>query len=98
MRGVWLGRISMNVRELKRQEVMSRVKRKEIGLADAAALMDVSYRQAKRIWRRYRQSGAKGLVHASVGRSSSRSKPAEFRRKVLARIQEKYGGPVGVRF
>jgi len=88
----------MNVRELKRQEVMSRVKRKEIGLADAAALMDVSYRQAKRIWRRYRQSGAKGLVHASVGRSSSRSKPAEFRRKVLARIQEKYGGPVGVRF
>ena len=88
----------MNVRELKRQEVLSRLKRKEITLKDAAALMEVSYRQAKRVWRRFRKSGAKGLVHAGVGHPSSRSKPAEFRRKVLAKVQEKYSGAVGTRF
>ena len=50
----------MSVRELKRHEVLGRVSRNEIGLGDAAALMEVSYRQAKRIWKRYRQEGVPG--------------------------------------
>lgn len=88
----------MSVRELKRQEVMSRISRKEIGLRHAAALMEVSYRQGKRIWRRYQAEGAQGLVHRSVGRASSRSKPTEFRERVLATIREKYSGEIGQRF
>jgi transposase len=88
----------MSVRELKRQEVMSRVKRKEIGLGDAAALMEVSYRQAKRIWKRYRTQGVGGLVHRSAGRPSGRSKPPELREQVLRTIREKYSGEVGQRF
>lgn len=88
----------MSVRELKRQEVMSRVSRKEIALRDAAALMEVSYRQAKRIWKRYRTEGAQGLVHQSAGRPSSRGKPAEFRKQVLSKVREKYSGEIGQRF
>ena|SRR5947209_20371233 len=88
----------MSVRELKRHEVMGRVSRNEIGLRDAAALMEVSYRQAKRVWRRYRQEGARGLVHRSAGRRSSQSKPAELRERALALIREKYSGEVGQRF
>jgi transposase len=88
----------MSVRELKRHEVMGRVSRNEIGLRDAAALMEVSYRQAKRVWRRYRQEGVRGLVHRSAGRRSSRSKPAELRERALALIREKYSGEVGQRF
>jgi hypothetical protein len=88
----------MSVRELKRQEVMGRISRKEIGLQDAAALMEVSYRQAKRIWKRYRMQGARGLVHGSAGRASSRSKPAELRRQILAKVREKYSGEIGQRF
>ena len=88
----------MSVRELKRQEVMGRVSRNEMGLRDAAALMEVSYRQAKRVWKQYRQEGARGLVHRSAGRRSSRSKPTELRERVLALIREKYSGDVGQRF
>jgi hypothetical protein len=88
----------MSVRELKRHEVMGRVSRNEIGLWDAADLMDVSYRQAKRIWRRYRQEGAPGLVHRSAGRRSSRSQPEQVRERALALIREKYSGEVGQRF
>ncbi|MEO7142081.1 MAG: ISNCY family transposase [Bryobacteraceae bacterium] len=88
----------MSVKELKRQEVLSRVKRKELGLADAAELMEVTYRHARRLWKRYRKEGAKGLVHRSTGRRSGRSKPQKFREKVLAKIAEKYGGSVGERF
>ena len=88
----------MSVRELKRHEVMGRVSRSEIGLGDAAELMEVSYRQAKRIWKRYRQEGAPGLVHRSAGRPSSRRKPKELRERALALIAEKYSGEVGQRF
>src|SRR5207245_2090155 len=41
----------MSSRELRRVEVLSRVKSKELKLVDAAALLEVSYRQAKRLWR-----------------------------------------------
>ena len=88
----------MSVRELKRHEVMGRVSRSEIGLGDAAALMEVSYGQARRIWKRYRQEGAPGLVHRSAGRPSSRSKPKDLRERALALIAEKYSGEVGQRF
>jgi transposase len=88
----------MSVRELKRHEMMGRVSRNEIGLRDAAELMQVSYRQAKRIWKRYRREGAPGLVHRSAGRPSSRSKPKELRERALALIAQKYSGEVGQRF
>ncbi len=45
----------MSKRELRRVEVMSRVASKELKLVDAAKLMQLSYRQAKRIWQRYQR-------------------------------------------
>src|SRR2546426_12187116 len=75
----------MSSRELRRVEVLSRVKSKELKLVDAAALLEVSYRQAKRLWRRYRCAGAAGLKHRNVGRASARAKPGAFRQQVLRR-------------
>jgi transposase len=67
-------------------------------LVQAAERMEVSYRQAKRLWRRYRAHGAKGLGHGNVGRVSNRAKPKSLRRRVLALLRKKYGGEVGERF
>ena len=50
--------------------------------------MAVSYRQSKRIWRRYRAQGDAGLVHRLRGQPSARRKPAAFRAPVLARYAE----------
>src|SRR5712691_11079390 len=74
----------MSSRELRGVEVLSRVKSKELKLVDAAALLEVSYRQAKRLWRRYRCEGAAGLKHRNVGRASPRAKPGVFRQQVPA--------------
>jgi transposase len=93
-----MGRIGMSQRELLRVEVLARVKSKELKVGDAASLMGVSYRQAKRLWKRYREQGAKGLKHGSVGRVSARAKPARFRRRVLKLVREKYGEGEGERF
>jgi transposase len=88
----------MSLRELRRVEVLVRVKSKELKVVDAASLVGVSYRQGKRLWKRYREEGAQGVKHRSVGRTSARAKPARFRRQVLKLVREKYGGGEGERF
>jgi transposase len=88
----------MSAKELRRVEVLSRVKEGELKLVNAAELIDVSYRQGKRLWKRYREEGAAGLQHRSAGRRSNRAKPEKFREKVLRRVRDKYGGEPGTRF
>jgi len=73
------------------------VKSKDLRVVDGAVLMRLSYRQTKRLWKRYREAGAAGLKHGSAGRRSHRAYPEKFRRRVLERVREKYGGPVGER-
>src|SRR6266849_4653016 len=88
----------MSQAELGRVGVMARVKSGDLKLVDAARLLRRSYRQTKRIWRRYQQEGAAGLKHQSAGRGSNRSKPKKFREKVLRTVGKKYSGEVGARF
>jgi transposase len=88
----------MSSRELKRLGVLARVEEEALNLVHAAEILGLSYRQAKRIWRRYQKEGAEGLQHRSVGRESGRSKPKKFRLKVLRLVRQKYSGEVGERF
>jgi transposase len=77
---------------------LSRVKARTLSLGSAATLLDVSYRQAKRLAQRYRSEGAKGLRHRSAGRPSNHARPAAERARMLALVREKYSGAVDVRF
>jgi len=88
----------MSARELSRVGVLARVKSEELRLRDAAELMDLSYRQTKRLWKRYRKEGGVGLKHGSAGRRSHRAYEEKFRSKVLKLVREKYGGAPGERF
>jgi transposase len=88
----------MSTRELERVEILGRVGSRELKLKDAAVMLQLSYRQAKRLWQRYRKLGSRGLQHGNVGRASHRSKPAKFRRQVLRMIQRKYSGSEEERF
>jgi len=88
----------MSARELTRVEVLSRVKAGTLSVGSAATLLGVSYRQAKRLARRYRAEGAKGLKHRSAGRASNHARPPAERERALALVRAKYSGPVDVRF
>jgi transposase len=88
----------MSARELSRAEVLSRVHADALSLVSAATVLAVSYRQAKRLLRRYRRDGAKGLRHGSVGRASNRTTAPATRQRALALIRAKYSGRVDVRF
>src|SRR3984885_15245314 len=93
-----LGRTEMSTRELGRVEVLARIRSKQLRISDASQLRGVSYRQARRLWKRYRDEGAAGLKHRSAGRRSNHAREGRFRKKVLQLVREKYGGSVGERF
>jgi hypothetical protein len=95
---VRLGRTEMSQEELRRVEVLARVRSAQLRVIDASWLLQVSYRQAKRLWKRYREEGSANLKHRSAGRISNRGYGEEFRRRVLRLVREKYGGAVGERF
>ena len=88
----------MSTMELRRAGVLARVAAKTLTLRAAATLMEVSYRQAKRLYGRYRAEGAKGLKHRHAGRPSNRTTSRRLRTRVLALIRSKYSGDVGTRF
>jgi len=82
----------LSKRELTRSGMLARVKAGDLRLKDGAELMRVSYRQAKRLWKRYRAGGAAALKHGNAGSRSHRARPAKERQKILKRVREKYGG------
>jgi transposase len=88
----------MSTKELTRAGVLARVAAKTLTLRSAATVMGVSYRQAKRVWARFRRRGATGLRHGSAGRASNRATAAKARKRVLALVREKYGGRIDERF
>jgi hypothetical protein len=88
----------MSSKEMRRAGVLERVKSGELKLVNAAVMMGMSYRQSKRLAKRYREGGAKGLQHGSAGRESNRRKPKKFRERVLRLVVKKYSGEEGERF
>lgn len=85
-----MGIFLMNQQERNRLATLNQVKQQQLTLARAAQIMNLSYRQAKRIWRRYRQHGDKGLVHGNRGRPSARRFPQAQRTRILARYAKRY--------
>lgn len=84
------GHLLMSRKERERLKVLSRIKRGELKIDEAAELLGVSQRQARRQYKRYRQLGDRGLVHRGRGRPSNRGYAAKFKQQVLARYQERY--------
>lgn len=85
-----MGRTGLSRKELRRVEVMGRVKARSLRLREAAELLELSYRQAKRIWARYRAGGAKALQHGNCGRVSNRAYTTKFRAAVLKQVKARY--------
>ena len=66
------------------------MKRGTLSVVDCAGLMEVSVRQARRLWERFRQHGAAGLVHGLRGRASNFRLSEELRNRIVKRHQERY--------
>jgi hypothetical protein len=82
---------TMSGKERKRLEVLSRVKRGEVTLVKAAEVLELGYRQTRRVYQRYCQEGDRGLVHGLRGRPSNRRSDQRRRERLIRRYQAMYG-------
>jgi len=86
------GIVGLSVKERERLVELEQVRVGGQRLVDAAERLNLSSRQAKRIWKRYRMEGAKGLVHRSRGRPSNRSLSAQSRQESLEKCRTTFVG------
>ncbi|HEX2723339.1 MAG TPA: ISNCY family transposase [Gemmatimonadaceae bacterium] len=84
--------MALSDRDLVRVLVIRRVINGELETREAGELLCLGARQIKRLTRRFRQSGAKGLVHGNYGRRSNHTRPAAERERVIKLIRERYAG------
>ena len=84
----------MSTKELKRWVVMRRIRDRTLSRREAAALLGLSYWQVKRIFRRFRMRGQKGLIHGTVGQRSNHAHAPAVRAQAVALITEHFSGTV----
>ncbi len=81
---------NMSDKEITRLQVMVRLGEKRITQKMAAAQLGISTRQVKRLWRKYQEQGAEGLIHKSRGKPSHNRLAAEVKQRALDLILERY--------
>jgi hypothetical protein len=81
----------MSRKERKRLVVMHQVQAGGLLLKEGAERVRVSYRQAKRIWRRLCKDGEGEVVHRSRGCVSNRRSPPALRKRALELYDQGYG-------
>lgn len=84
--------VRMSRRESQRATLLAQVEAKAMTLREAAELMDVCYRQAKRMRKRMREEGPLGLAHRLRDRPSNRRTDQSRRQQVIDRYRERYLG------
>jgi transposase len=77
------GTITLSQKELSRVAVISQCVKGTTSVRRAAALLQLSPRQVKRLKRRFRSAGAAAMAHAGRGRASPRRTPAAVRQRIL---------------
>ena len=83
-------RITMSTEELRRVYIVKQAIRRVITQKKAAELLGVSYRQTKRMVRRVREEGEKGIIHRLRGKRGNRRRSKELKARVLALCRKKY--------
>ena len=85
-------KVTLNQREQNRLQVLNGVNLEELSIKQAATLMEVSLRHAKRLLAGYRKEGAKALAHGNRGRLPCNVIDVIIRERVIELARVKYTG------
>jgi hypothetical protein len=84
--------IKMNIKELKRLQVINKVLERQIMQVEAAEVLNLGNRQVRRIVKRIKEEGETGIIHKSRGRPSNRAYSANYKENVLKLYKDNYKG------
>lgn len=82
--------ITMTRREIERYQVIERTVKRELTQAKAGELLELSERHIRRLVKRVRLKGVRGLVHGNLGRPSPRKMRPELVERIASIIGERY--------
>lgn len=86
------GILMIRPHELKRYQLISKVFDRQISQQEAAELLGISDRQVRRIVRRVRAEGERGVIHRLRGLEGARRIPENIRSRALELYRERYNG------
>ena len=81
---------TMSDKEITRLQVMDQLKTKQLTQRMAAEQLKISIRHIKRLWRKYQEQGAEGLINQSRGKPSHNQLSADVKQQALDLILERY--------
>ncbi len=84
--------IMIRPEELKRYQIIGKVFDKSINQQKAAQILDLSDRQIRRIVRRVRKEGERGVIHRSRGCKGRRTIEEAVHERILELYRERYNG------
>lgn len=82
--------LCMSLKERDRLRVLHDLSEGRLKQTEAAEVMGVGTRQARRLLRRYENKGDAGIVHGLRNRSSNRKIPQKVKARVLNRVSVRY--------
>ena len=84
------GIIMATQEELRRLHVIEKVLERGLKQAKAAEILSLSSRQIRRMVKRVKQEGQRGIVHRSRGRPSNRKIADQLKEKVIELYERSY--------
>lgn len=82
----------MSRKDCRKVQVLSRVKEKLISVRRAGELLGLSHRQAKRLWKRYREGGERAVIHRGRGARSNNHIDPNLKQRIVDRYRKVYEG------
>lgn len=86
------GGLELSSKDEQRVSVLNRVLGGALSIRDAAPLLGVSERQARRLMKSYEDAGPRGIIHGNRGRRPVHAVDQEQREQLIALAQEGYAG------
>jgi transposase len=82
--------LKMSIKEADRYAVMRQLESRKITIARASQEIGVSYRQARRLWSRYKKEGPEGLISKRKGKPSNYQLAYGLKEKAMSLVRKKY--------
>src|SRR5262245_26137729 len=82
----------MSKREWRRLDVVERIERGEMTIAEGARSLGLSHRQMQRVRKRVGEKGPAGAVHGNTGRTPTHRLASRVRERVVTLRREVYRG------
>jgi len=82
--------ITMSQKEINKYDIIKKLLNKELNGTEVSKILNLSTRQIRRLKRKVKEHGAKGLVHGNRGKISNRATPEKEKDKIIKLLHKHY--------